>query len=776
SYPFCWRCDTPLLNYAASSWFVNVSEARGELQKTNQEISWTPAHLKDGRFGKGLETAPDWAISRTRFWGAPLPVWKCAACEKQMVAGSLEDLEQHRFKKPNTYILMRHGEREDISQEKDNPNAYGPVVISSKPDADIHISEKGRARVKFMAEELRKKGGIDLIYSSDFVRTRETAELMSKALQAPVVYDEHLRELNHGDHFEGRTVAEYYAFFGSPEERFTKKPEGGETLKDVQKRMMLTLQEIEATHEGKRILVVSHGDPLWILEGALKNMSGKELIAYRETNYMKQGETRLVELKNFPYGEDGRLNMHRPYIDDIVLKCDCGGEMKRILEVFDCWFESGSMPYGQHHYKGTPLAEFDPTSAKGFPADFIAEGLDQTRGWFYSLHVLATALFKKPAYKRVVVNGIILAEDGQKMSKRLKNYPDPMDVITTYGADALRLYILSSPAVYAEDMNFSEKGVDEVYKKVVQRLLNVLSFYEQYTGSKAEEFQIADSLHVLDKFILVELENTKETVEKALDEYQIQRASRAVSHFIDVLSTGYLQYSRDRFKEDSTRHEFARGTLWYVLSNIAKMIAPLVPFLAEEVHSRVKYPNTKESVHLEDWPVLDAHIKTFQETAKDAAEIPRIVEWILAERNSAGIPVRQPLRLAKVMYLPKNETCREVIGQRVNVEHIEEDASLDAARPAWIDPEITPDLREKGMVREFTRGVQEARKKAGLKPQDHITLQVSVGDVPRDFFERYKDEIARAVHADSLVFGEEPGEHEIALSDQKISVSIIHNS
>ena len=776
SYPFCWRCDTPLLNYAATSWFVNVSEARKDLQKTNQEISWIPAHLKDGRFGKGLETAPDWAISRTRFWGAPLPVWKCVACDKKFVAGSLEDLEARRTKKPNMFILMRHGEREDLVYEKDNPKECGPVVISSKPTVNIHLSERGKAGVGEVADELKKEGGVDLIYSSDFIHTRETAEIISEALGGvPVVYDEHLRELNHGTFFEGRTVAEYYAFFASPEERFTKKPEGGETLHDARGRMMQALREIDATHEGKRVLVISHGDPLWMLEGTLKNMTEKELLVFRDTKYMKQGETRPVDFKNYPYSEDGRLNMHRPYIDEVVLRCECGGEMKRILEVFDCWFESGSMPYGQHHYIGTPLPEFDPVTNKGFPADFIAEGLDQTRGWFYSLHVLATNLFKKPAYKHVVVNGIILAEDGQKMSKRLKNYPDPMEVIATYGADALRLYILSSPAVYADDMNFSEKGVSEVYKKVIVRFLNVVSFYEQYASlDDAAPVSFGDSLHVLDKFILVELRNVKEAVEKALDEYQLQRASRALAGFIETLSTFYLQYSRDRFKEDNPRHLLVRDVLRYVLVHIAKVSAPLVPFLAERVYGSVKYTDAAESVHVEDWPTLDVAVASFEADAADAAEIPKIVEAILAERSNAGIPVRQPLRLGKAARLPKNEECREVIRARVNVERLREDTSLPADHPAWIDSEITPELREKGMVRECTHGVQEIRKHMRLKPHDRIILEVYTKDETiKDFFGRHKEEITRAVHADALVFEEEPGEHEIDLGDHKIAISLI---
>ncbi|TSC72220.1 MAG: isoleucyl-tRNA synthetase [Parcubacteria group bacterium Gr01-1014_70] len=771
SYPFCWRCETPLLNYAASSWFVNVTALRPLLLKTAKKITWMPPHMKEGRFGKGLETAPDWAISRARYWGAPLPVWKCQTCSKEFVAGALEDLELHRFRKPNTYLLMRHGEREDVSEENDHPKSYGPIVIHSKQFDTIHVSQKGKADVRSAAETLRREGGIDLIYSSDFIRTQETAEIISELLNAPLVYDEHVRELNHGDSFEGKTVADYYTFFSSPEERFIKKPEGGETLREVKKRMMQALREIETTHEGKRVLIVSHGDPLWMLEGALRNMDEKELLVHRDTRYMKQGEIRQVELKNYPYDEEGRLNMHRPYIDALSLKCDCGGEMRRIPEVFDCWFESGSMPYAQSHYP------FDQTeSTHGFTsADFIAEGLDQTRGWFYSMHVLAAGLFEKPAYTAVVVNGIILAEDGQKMSKRLKNYPDPMEMVARYGADALRLYLLLSPAVMAEDLHFSERGVDEIHKKVVARLLNVLSFYEQYPSGETKEFGKDVSLHTLDKFILVELQRVKEIVEKALDAYQLQRGSRAIAGFADMLSTIYIQYSRDRFKDDAPQPERARRTLRFVLTNLAKIMAPCMPFLAEHMYRSVKPADAKESVHLEDWPFPDARAAEFSKEASEASGIPDIVEAILAERSKAGIPVRQPLRLAKVRELPKNEECREVIRQRVNVERLEEDGSLDAAQLAWLDTEITPELRDKGMLREFTRGVQEARKKMGLKPSDHITLHIRLGDSPQGFFERHKDEILRVVHADALVFADEQGGNEIDVGEYKVSISVIRN-
>lgn len=771
SYPHCWRCDTPLLNYAASSWFVNVPKIREDLIRANKEITWIPAHLKEGRFGKGLETAPDWAISRTRYWGAPLPVWKCEECKEVFVAGALEDLQAKRATTPNAFYLLRHGERQDISRQKDNPKDYGPVIISSDPHVDVHISQQGKEDIRALAYRIKKDGGVDALYASDFIRTQETAQIISEVLGVPVVLDERLRELNHGSEFEGKTVAEYQAFFVSPEERFTKKPEGGETLTDVRQRMMSFIREVDAKNEGKKILIISHGDPLWILEGTLQNLSEEDSIALRERGYIKQGELRHAELKNIPYDEDGRLNFHKPYIDEVVLKCGCGSTMKRIPEVFDCWFESGSMPYGQHHYMGKAL--------EAFPADFIAEGLDQTRGWFYSLHVLAVALFGKPAYRHVLVNGTILAEDGQKMSKRLKNYPDPMKMVEKYGADALRLYLLSSPVVSAQDLNFSEKGVDEVYKKFLTRLLNVYSFYHIYAPGDISVPDFKEDVHVLDKYIIFEFSVVREKVRQAFELYQLSRVARAVSDFVDILSTVYLQYSRDRFREGAEGRETALACFRYVLVEFTKVIAPLTPFVAESMYQNITYKNSaKESVHLENWPPQPKPPGSYADAHHEMNIIQTAVLFILSERGRCGIPVHQPLALAKVPELPRLEQSRVVIQERVNIERIEADASLNdpTSRHVWIDTNITPELREKGMLRAFVRGVQNARKNEGLKPQDRIVLHVHGVDFPNDFFERNKNEITSAVHADELMIVSESGEHKIVLDKCDVFVSIIHNS
>ncbi|MCX6712204.1 MAG: class I tRNA ligase family protein, partial [Candidatus Vogelbacteria bacterium] len=271
-----------------------------------------------------------------------------------------------------------------------------------------------------------------------------------------------------------------------------------------------------------------------------------------------------------PHNRDYELDVHRPFIDEVVFACSCGGEFKRVQDVFDCWFESGSMPISQDHYPFNK-EKVDPEKGLGFPANFIAEGLDQTRGWFYSLIVLGVGLFDKSPYQNVITNGLVLAEDGQKMSKHLNNYPDPMAVIDKYGADALRLCLMSSPAVHGEDLNFSEKGVAEVGRKIVARLLNVLAFYQIYEENGPEtKFQthpklsFGDDSNILDQWILIRLNETIEVVSLSFDKYEIGRVIRPIDEFIDDLSTWYLRRSRDRFKEEGIDRDEAVATTCFV--------------------------------------------------------------------------------------------------------------------------------------------------------------------------------------------------------------------
>ncbi|MEI8060738.1 MAG: isoleucine--tRNA ligase [Candidatus Berkelbacteria bacterium] len=508
SYPHCWRCDTPLINYATSSWFVAVEKVKTQALELAKDINWSPKHVKAGRFGMWLEGARDWSISRQRYWASVMPIWKCEKCNEIKVVGSVSQLEE---------------------------------------------------------------------------------------------------------------------------------------------------------------------------------LSGEKV-----------------------------TDLHKHIVDKISFKCEkCNSEMKRIPDVLDTWFDSGSMPYAQMHYPFENKEKFE----NNFPADFIAEGVDQTRAWFYYLHILATATQHKPAFKNVIVNGIVLAEDGKKMSKRLQNYPDPMEMFNKYGADVMRMYFLTSPVVAAENLNFSESDMSEFSRGMFRMLWNSYYFFILYVTTDnwtpAENYKPGN---LLDVWIVSKLETLNLEIEKNMQAYNLPGATRLFAEFIDELSNWYIRRSRKRFwkSENDDDKNAAYATLHYVLTKLSQLLAPFAPFVSEEIYQNL---TGKESVHLSDFPVANkGFIKDDVIADMDLAR--KIVELGLSKRAEAAIKVRQPLMTIKYKAKQLSVELESIIASEVNVRSIYYDKEI--SDDIELDTQLSDDLILEGKAREFVRIVQGLRKKADFDISDRI--------------------------------------------------------
>lgn len=554
SYPHCWRCETPLINYATSSWFVNILSIKERAIELANEINWSPNHIKEGRFGKWLEGARDWSISRQRFWASVIPIWKCE-CDEMRVFGSIKELEE---------------------------------------------------------------------------------------------------------------------------------------------------------------------------------ASGKKI-------------------------ED----LHKHIVDKIAVPCKCGKEMRRVSDVLDCWFESGSMPFAQEHYPFENKEKFD----KSFPAQFIAEGIDQTRAWFYYMHMIAIGLKEKPAFQNVIANGIVVAEDGKKMSKHLNNYTDPIEIMDKYGSDALRFYLLSSPVMLAENMSFSDEGVKEMMQKIVMLLHNILRFYQPYKINDIPEKPISDT--PLDIWIVSQLHLLGEEITKAMERYDLPKATRPFIQFVNEFSTWWLRLSRNRFKsENSDDKNMATATFAYTLAFLSKLLAPFVPFVADYLYQGIG--GKKESVHLEDWP-FQKNLMVDYDVLKKMEATQKAVEIGLALRASANMKIRQPLNKLTLRDKEMVELLyADLVKQELNVKNVE------LGNEDVLDLEISEELKMEGYLRESTRAINQERKNAGYTIADKnvkITYSTASAVLERVFNE-YGEEIKKNCLSGEIIGYTLTEEKDIDINGEKIKIKL----
>ena len=733
-YPHCWRCDTALLYYGRESWFIAMSKLRKELVKNNESVNWIPAHIRDGRMGEWLREAKDWAISRDRYWGTPLPIWECGGCGATEVLSLRAEIAERAGRSLNRYILVRHGEAE---------NNVRNLVCSDISRDDCPLTLKGRAGSERLAENLKKRGvKTDLIYASDFGRTRETAAILAKNFKGiKVHFDSRLREMNFGE-FHGGSVDKIRSFYVSSGERFVKPAPGGETLRDVARRVGRFILEMDKAHKGKTIIIVSHESPLWMLESVMRGWSEEEAVrahgARKESYYFLNDEAREVELLSVPRSENMLGDLHRPYIDELVFSCrKCAdGKMKRVSSVADVWFDSGAMPWASQSLITKRQSLISRKKDRSYPADYICEAVDQTRGWFYTLLAVATFLGKKAPYKNAISLGHILDKEGKKMSKSKGNVVDPWEMINKYGADVVRwyMYTVNPPG---DPIRFQEEDLAKVARQFFGLVYNSYVFFETYGAeSRIKNHELRDAKNVLDKWILARLNETIEVTQKKMDAYDIAGAARFIQAFAEDISRWHIRRSRARFQQSKETEDYqvASETLEHVLLGLNMLLAPFTPFFAEAMYNSIQRPEVKnqskspklkerDSVHLVEWPAMDKK-SVDGKLVLQMAEVRRLAALALALRAEKGIKVRQPLRELRI----KNQELRgrdgllEVLKDEVNVKEIVFDDTIQGE--VKLDTEITHELMEEGLLREFMRAVQGLRQDAGFLPKDVIALDL----------------------------------------------------
>ncbi|MDP4010386.1 MAG: class I tRNA ligase family protein, partial [Candidatus Spechtbacteria bacterium] len=752
SYPFCWRCGTPLLYYAMRSWFVRMSSLKKELIEANEKTNWFPEYIKQGRFGEWLRDIKDWAFSRSRYWGTPLPIWRCQECAHTEVVGSRKDLAK-MSNSTNKYFLLRHGMSE---------RNVSSILASKYPEKGLKygLTEKRIRDVKRAAKELKKQGGVDVILASPLTRTRQTAEIVASELNKQAVYDERLLDVNVGI-FEGGSEKNYHDFFSSAEDRFAKAPPNGENLIKVQARMLKVANELEGKYKNKKILIVSHGDPLWLLESALSGLTTKESFARRKSNYPAVGQLRKINYAKFPYNRFGELDLHRPYIDEISFPCPkCNSEkgaMRRVEDLADVWFDSGTMPFAQAHYPFENKNDIEKN--KKYPADYIVEGIDQTRGWFYTLLAVSTVLKRAPSYKNVVSLGHILDERSQKMSKSKGNVVNPIELAEKYGMDAVRWYFFTVNGP-GSVKRFSERDVRERMQKFVSTLYNSLVFLKTYAPKQKapKTFSGKGSGNVLDRWISLRLKEVGGNMADFLDSYNMLDAARLLDTFVmEDVSNWYIRRSRERLQRPTNKSEMeeAARTLALVLSETAKISAPFIPFLSEHIWQEIN-GNHSKSVHWEKFPAYSKLTKAEYGALEDMATAREWAGAGLRLRAENSMKVRQPLEFFSVP-VNINKQYRELLKQELNVKEIILPDEIKNKKD-WVREKtakgtvalkttLSGDLVLEGQVREMIRHIQKLRKSLRLNPAEKIIVHYSLPESKRGTLYKTESKIASDTNA-----------------------------